>query len=102
MSDKKEKLKNRIVVLEHHIYCADKAIAPKCEELAACRQELLELDAPFKVGQTITWGRQGLRGRIIRVYDFCGRAAYKVTTIRKDGSEGEVRKVWQDAKLSNL
>lgn len=66
----------------------DKQIAALSEERSALAQAHLSTLAVAQVGELITWGKQGKKGRVESFKVFCGEVGYRVTTIKKDGSEG--------------
>ena len=80
--------------IEARVVELEAQINPLLKEREVLTEELAELKSPFKKGDTITWGRRGQRGRVLKSFFWLGEVArWNVRSILKDGSEGQVWEV---------
>jgi hypothetical protein len=63
------------------------------EKRVALMQAHLATKAIAQIGELITWGQQGRKGRVLGYEDFCGHVSYIVRAVLKSGKDGEVATV---------
>ena len=69
------------------------ALTPLLEECRRLEAERDALKSPFKIGDVIVWGRpKEYRGRVTAILN--GGRWWKVQKIKKDGTSGADRKVY--------
>lgn len=76
-------------------------IQARSEQMHELEREVCAELAPFKIGDTIEWGRKRKRrGRVVRIIGSClddpkfRRFDYRVVLVRKNGSDGKTERAY--------
>lgn len=78
--------------LEQRLNELDEQLGPMNLEREAVWNQILTERSPFKVGDTITWGK--CVGRVVEIAEWLQEPRWNVRRILKDGSEGTKVRVY--------